>query len=238
LSSGFAYQGEVSLHRAGHRRGESTASLSPLAFVDFLQNHDQIGNRPLGDRLVTQADEAAVSAALAVTLLAPMPPLLFMGEEWGSQQPFPFFCDFPEPLATAVRKGRRAEFKDAYAEMGELIPDPLAEKTFRLAQLGWTARAAPDGRRRLALVRELLSIRRREVVPHLPHTQFGSAQCEGTVLTAHWPLGNEAALVLLANLADVQADRPSHFQPGRAIWGGDPAGKLPAWSVFWSIGAV
>ena len=238
LSSGFAYQGEISLHRSGRRRGESCASLAPPAFVNFLQNHDQIGNRPLGNRLATQASEAALNAALAITLLAPMPPLLFMGDEWGSRQPFPFFCDFPEPLATAVRNGRRAEFKDAYAEMGEAIPDPLAETTFRLAKLDWSARPAPAGQRRLALVRDLMSVRRREIVPHLPHAQFGAAQCDGTVLTAHWPLGNGTALILLANLADAEADRPSRFQAGRTIWGGDPGSKLPAWGVFWSVGAV
>jgi len=238
LSSGFAYQGEVSLHRGGRRRGESSASLSPLAFVDFLQNHDQIGNRPLGDRLVTQVGEDALAAALAVTLLAPMPPLMFMGEEWGCTKPFPFFCDFPEPLATAVRNGRRAEFKDAYAEMGPSIPDPLAEATFRLAKLDWNMRAAPAGRRRLALVRDLLGLRRREIVPHLPQTQFGSAQCDGTVLTADWMLGNGTALILLANLADAPADRPAHFQSRRTVWGGDPGRGLPAWGVYWSIGAV
>src|SRR5262249_20635750 len=110
--------------------------------------------------------------------------------------------------------------------------------TFRKAQLDWTARAAPEGQRRLVLVRELLSIRRREVVPHLPHTRFGSVQCHGTVLAAHWRLGNQTALIPLANLARAHADRPSHFQSGRTLWGGEPDGMLPAWSVFWSIGAV
>src|SRR5712671_4112711 len=83
-----------------------------VAFVSFLQNHDQIGNRPLGDRLPLQADDAAVAAALAIMLLAPMPPLLFMGEEWGSKQPFPFFCDSQGALADAVRQGRRREFEE------------------------------------------------------------------------------------------------------------------------------
>ena len=145
LSSGFAAQGEVSPHR-GRRRGEPSGFLSPLAFVNFLQNHDQIGNRALGDRLATQVGEAPLTAALAVTLLAPMPPLLFMGEEWGATQPFPFFCDFPEPLASAIRKGRRAEFKAAYAELGDDIPDPLAEETFHSAVLDWDARATPAAR--------------------------------------------------------------------------------------------
>jgi maltooligosyltrehalose trehalohydrolase len=237
LGSGFAYQGEVSPHRQGRRRGEPSGALSPLAFVDFLQNHDQIGNRPLGDRLAAQADEAALAAALAVTLLAPMPPLLFMGEEWGAAQPFPFFCDFPEPLATAVRNGRREEFKAAYAELGGAIPDPLAEATFRSAVLDWEARSSPAGQRRLRLVRELLAIRRREIAPHLAGATFGTAQCDDKVLTANWSLGDNTALILLANLSDADADMPAGFQSGRPIWGGEPAGKLEPWAVFWSIGA-
>jgi maltooligosyltrehalose trehalohydrolase len=237
LGSGFAYQGEVSPHRRGRRRGELSGSLSPLAFVDFLQNHDQIGNRPLGERLATQADEAQLEAALAVTLLAPMPPLLFMGEEWGAAQPFPFFCDFPEPLATAVRNGRREEFKAAYAELGDAIPDPLAEATFRSAVLDWDARSSPAGQRRLRLIRELLAVRRREVAPHLAGTTFGAARCDDKVLSANWSLGGGRSLGLLANLSDADADMPAGFQSGRAIWGGEPAGKLAPWAVFWSIGA-
>ena len=237
MGSGFAYQGEVSPHRQGRRRGEPSGALSPLAFVDFLQNHDQIGNRPLGDRLAAQADEAALAAALVVTLLAPMPPLLFMGEEWGAAQPFPFFCDFREPLATAVRNGRREEFKAAYAELGGVIPDPLAEATFRSAVLDWGARSSPAGQRRLRLVRELLAVRRREVTPHLAGAKFGSARCDDKALTANWSLGDGTALILLANLTDVDADMPAGFQSGRPIWGGEPAGKLKPWTVFWSIGA-
>jgi maltooligosyltrehalose trehalohydrolase len=236
LGSGFAYQGETSRHRQGRHRGEPSGSLSPLAFVNFLQNHDQIGNRPLGDRLVTQADEPAFTAALIIMLLAPMPPLLFMGEEWGAMEPFPFFCDFPEPLATAVRKGRREEFKAAYAELGKSIPDPLGAETFRLAKLDWGRRATPDGRKRLALVRELLAIRRREIEPHLADVKFGSSHCDETMLTATWSLDDGRELLLLANLSNAAIDRPGHFESGRPIWGGNPTGKLSAWAVHWSIG--
>src|SRR5262249_60025414 len=84
LSSGFAYQGEHSAHRGGRTRGEASGSLPPLAFVNFLQNHDQIGNRPLGERLVTQVDELPLTAALAITLLAPIPPPLFIGAAWAA----------------------------------------------------------------------------------------------------------------------------------------------------------
>jgi maltooligosyltrehalose trehalohydrolase len=236
LSSGFAYQGEISPHREGRRRGEVSGSLSPLAFIAFLQNHDQIGNRPLGDRLARQADQAALTAALAITLLAPMPPLLFMGEEWGSAQPFPFFCDFQGTLADAVRRGRRQEFKQAYAELAEGIPDPLADATFLSAVLDWNERGQPEGARRLALVRDLLITRRREIVPHLRGAAFGCAQCDGAVLSANWRIGQDKTLVLMANLSEAASERPPGVRTGRPIWGGDPAVQLPPWAVFWSIG--
>jgi malto-oligosyltrehalose trehalohydrolase len=234
LAGGFAYQGEISAHRAGRRRGETSGELPPTAFVNFLQNHDQIGNRPLGDRL--QADEAAISAALAITLLAPMVPLLFMGEEWGSARPFPFFCDFQGELAQAVRKGRREEFKSAYAALGDDIPDPLAESTFRSAILDWEARATPGAQRRLTLVRELLTTRRKMIVPRLAGAAFGSARWDDRVLTADWRLGDGGRLSLVANLSDAEA-RPSAMPDGAPIWGGSVGEVLPPWSVFWRIGA-
>jgi malto-oligosyltrehalose trehalohydrolase len=236
LSSGFAYQGEASPHRHGRSRGEASAALSPLAFVNFLQNHDQIGNRPLGDRLASRAHEAALTAALAITLLAPMPPLLFMGEEWGSTQPFPFFCDFQGTLADAVRKGRREEFKSAYTELGDDVLDPLEEATFRSAVLDWDARTTSKGHKRLALVRDLLRTRRREIVPQLAGAKFAAAQCEQHVLTANWVLVHGKMLRMLANLADDGAELPHNFRPLRPIWGGEPPARLPPWSVFWSIG--
>jgi maltooligosyltrehalose trehalohydrolase len=236
LSSGFAYQGEQSTHRDGRSRGESSGALPPTAFVNFLQNHDQIGNRPLGDRL--EGDDAAISAALAITLLVPMPPLLFMGEEWASKQPFPFFCDFQGALAEAVRKGRREEFKAAYASMGEKFPDALAEETFRSAILDWEARETPAGRRRLGLVRALLTTRRKEIVPRLAGAAFGSAQWEGRVLSANWRLGDASRLRLIANLSNEPAPRPQQQLSETAIWGDASAGTLPPWSVFWSMGAA
>jgi maltooligosyltrehalose trehalohydrolase len=237
LASGFAYQGEQSPHRHDRTRGEASGNLSPLAFVNFLQNHDQIGNRPLGDRLAAHVSEAALTAALAVTLLAPMPPLLFMGEEWGSSEPFPFFCDFQGALADAVRKGRREEFKAAYAEFGRAIPDPLAEATFRMAVLDWGAPATPGGSKRLALVRDLLAVRRREIVPRLGGARFATARLEAAVLITDWSLGDGDILRLLANLSDGDAARPRNSQQLRPIWGAEPGPLLPAWSVSWSMGA-
>jgi malto-oligosyltrehalose trehalohydrolase len=236
LSSGFAYQGDISPHRDGKHRGEASGFLPPTAFVDFLQNHDQIGNRALGDRLAAIADQRALAAATAVTLLAPMPPLLFMGEEWGTKRPFPFFCDFQGDLAEAVRKGRREEFKAAYADLGDEIPDPLAEETFRSAVLDWQELTSPAARERLGMVQKLFAIRRDEIVPRLAGAKFGSAQGGTGLLSAHWTLGDGARLQLLANLADVASPRPSGLRAGRPIWGGPIPERLPPWSVFWSIG--
>jgi maltooligosyltrehalose trehalohydrolase len=239
LSCGFAYQGEPSAHRGGRRRGESSAGLPPTAFVNFLQNHDQIGNRPFGDRLSTQTDSAALEAALAITLLAPMPPLMFMGEEWGSTTPFAFFCDFHGGLADAVRSGRRAEFKAAYERLGAEIPDPLAEQTFRSAALDWDERAAANACARLDLVRRLLRTRQADIAPHLAGVRFDpvGVRSDGGVISARWRLANASELRLLANLTAAAALRPSAYAVGRPIWGGAPPQMLSPWSVFWSTGA-
>jgi malto-oligosyltrehalose trehalohydrolase len=236
LGSGFAYQGEASAHRGGQARGEPSGTLAPAAFVNFLQNHDQIGNRALGDRLEAVAEGKAIEAALMITLLAPMIPMLFMGDEWGSAAPFPFFCDFQGDLADAVRGGRRKEFAGAYAKYGDEVPDPLDEATFRSAVLDWSARDQPKPQQRLALVRELLSIRHREVAPRLAGARFGDASVEGCgLLSANWRMGDGTLLQLLANLSDQAIDTQNEMT-GVKIWGGAAGGSIAPWSVFWTVG--
>jgi maltooligosyltrehalose trehalohydrolase len=236
LASGFVYQGEASAHRGGRLRGEPSGALAPTAFVNFLQNHDQIGNRALGDRLENLAEDNTMEAALAITLLAPMIPMLFMGEDWGATAPFPFFCDFQGDLADAVRNGRRKEFAGAYAKYGDEVPDPLDEATFHSTVLDWNARDLPKAHRRLTLVRDLLSVRRREVVPRLAGARFGDASVEGDgLLSAHWRMGDGALLYLLANLSD----RAINFQTeitGTKIWGSDLSDVISPWAVHWHIG--
>ena len=237
LGSGFVYQGEASAHRDGRSRGEPSGSLSPTAFINFLQNHDQIGNRALGDRLESTVNARAIEAALAITLLAPMVPMLFMGEEWGSKAPFPFFCDFQGDLADAVRRGRRKEYAGAYASYGDEIPDPLDRATVRSAVLDWAARDHEPGRTRLALVRELLAIRRREIVPRLAGASFGEAQAaESGLLTANWRMGDGTTLRLMANLSERDVTHASPPIRGTPIWGSALSGSMPAWSARWHIG--
>jgi maltooligosyltrehalose trehalohydrolase len=238
LGSGFVYQGEAAAFWGGKLRGEPSGTLTPTAFVNFLQNHDQIGNRPFGDRLESIADPKAIEAALAITLLAPTTPMLFMGEEWGSKARFPFFCDFPGDLANAVRAGRRREYAWAYARYGDEVPDPLVPATFRSAVLDWDARNTADGRKRLALVRQLLTIRHKEITPRLAGATFGDAQPDDNgLLTASWRIGDDATLRLLANLSNTAIAKGPEETTGTAIWGRKPGNQLPPWSVFWSLGA-
>jgi maltooligosyltrehalose trehalohydrolase len=236
LSSGFVYQGEMSAFR-GVNRGEPSGQLAPTAFINFLQNHDQIGNRAFGDRLESVASPAAIEAALAVMLLAPAIPMLFMGEEWGSKTPFPFFCDFRGDLANAVRKGRRSEYAWAYDKYGDEIPDALAPETFQSAALDWNERAEPTAQRRLARVQELLAIRRREIAPRLTGAAFGEARAASNgLLRADWRMGDGAALRLLANLSDREIAHASQDFKGTLIWGSELGDSVPPWSVHWRIG--
>ncbi len=236
LSSGFIYQGEHSAFRGGPR-GEPSGGLSPAAFINFLGNHDQIGNRPLGNRLESVARTEAIEAALAILLLAPGIPMLFMGEEWGSRTPFPFFCDFTGELADAVRRGRRSEYEWAYKEHGDEVPDALDPSTFESAVLDWSARNEPAARKRLGLVRDLLTVRRREIVPRLAGAAFGDAGVsEDRLLTANWRMGDGATLSLLANLSDSSVARRPAGSAGTPIWGGELSNGVPPWSVLWRIG--
>jgi maltooligosyltrehalose trehalohydrolase len=237
LAAGFVYQGEASAYRDGALRGEPSGKLAPTAFVNFLQNHDQIGNRALGDRLEGNVGTAAIEAALAITLLAPAIPMLFMGEEWGSKAPFPFFCDFHGDLADAVRKGRRREYGWAYAKYGDDVPDPLDPSTFQSAVLDWDYRNQPAGQKRLALVRDLLRIRRQQIFPRLAGAVFGEAHAsENGLLTASWRMGDSATLQLLANLSKCDITRASGAVTGTPIWGSALSERVPPWSVFWRIG--
>jgi maltooligosyltrehalose trehalohydrolase len=236
LASGFVYQGETSVHREGRPRGEASGGLAPTAFVNFLQNHDQIGNRPLGDRLENLVSKDAIEAALAITLLAPPIPMLFMGEEWGSKTPFPFFCDFAGDLAGAVREGRRREYGWAYAKYGGEVPDPLDLSTFRSAKLDWDSLNEEAGRQRLALVRDLLAVRRREIMPRLANAAFGEARAaDNGLLTASWQLGDGTRLLLRANLSTAEVTDNSRKESAIAICGGPPGDVLPPWSVFWCL---
>lgn len=201
LAEGFVYQGQPSMYRGGRPRGEASAGLPPLAFVAFLQNHDQVGNRALGERLDALAGTARVELLLACLLLSPQVPMLFMGEEFAARSPFLYFCDFSGALAAAVTRGRRLEFADPRdAAGGAHIPDPNAKATFAASKLRWDERDTERGRRRLALVRQLLALRRQHLEPRLPLQRHGGRyRCDGRSFEVEWPLGPTQCWVMRAS---------------------------------------
>jgi maltooligosyltrehalose trehalohydrolase len=245
LSSGFVYQGDVSHYRDGVTRGQPSGHLPPTAFVAFLQNHDQIGNRAFGERIADLAPWPAVRAVQAVLLLAPNVPLLFMGEEWGATQPFCFFTDFHDDLADAVREGRRREFKKfpqfADEAARAAIPDPNAEATFAASRLDWSVPQEPEHAGWLAYTSELLGIRREKVVPLLPAIESGATtEVVGAVLQVAWPAGDRR-LTLLANLAAEPSEVGATVE-GTLLFESEPGlsgtvrqGSMPPWSVLWLL---
>ncbi len=205
LAEGFVYQGEYSQFR-GASRGEPSAGLPPAAFVGFLQNHDMVGNRALGDRIGSVAGPQLLAAAYVCLLLTPEVPMLFMGEEFAASTPFPYFCDFGAELAQSVSAGRRREFEHfaAFAtETAARIPDPNAESTFLSSKLRWDERERPPHATQWALVRDLLALRRQHLVPLLPALRHGGYfSVEGPVLRAGWGTAAGAAWHLLAHFGE------------------------------------
>ena len=240
LAEGFDYQGQPSPVRKGRKRGEPSAGLPPLAFVNFLQNHDQVGNRAFGERLSALVPEPALRCCTAILLLAPQIPMLFMGEEYGAETPFLFFCDFGPDLAAAVTRGRRAEFERfaAFSKADiERIPDPNDAATFERSRLDWRELAAPRHAARRDEHRALLALRHERIVPLLPKLgpHCGTAKVTGqAVLEAAWSGGGGERLTLVANLSEKAAAAAAR-PPGELIYatsGGAPDGTLPAWSAY------
>jgi len=206
LGEGFVYQGHTTRH--GHERGEPSGDLPPTAFVAFLQNHDQIGNRAMGERLHQLCAPQALKAATALLLLSPMIPLMFMGDEVNASEPFLFFTDHHGELAEAVREGRRGEFADFAAfqdpERRDRIPDPNALATFKQSSPALADHPHAE------LYRHLLNLRHTHIVPHLPGTVALGAQvlADGAV-SARWRLGNSSLLQIDLNLGTTAVDHPA-----------------------------
>jgi maltooligosyltrehalose trehalohydrolase len=224
LAEGFIYQGEPSPNQDGKPRGSPSAHLRPSAFVAFLQNHDQVGNRAMGERLTLLTDKAKLRAATALLLLGPQIPLLFMGDETGSQSPFLFFTDFHDELADAVRNGRRREFAK-FAAFGdeaarETIPDPNAETTFAASRPEPGSDADEWG----TLYRTLIDVRTRRIVSGLKGAQAIGAEVVGEkAVAASWRLGDGSVLSVAIDLGDQPGTLPDapgevlHVESGRFI---------------------
>jgi malto-oligosyltrehalose trehalohydrolase len=239
LAEGFAFQGEHMTY-SGRHRGRPSAHVPPDAFIAFLQNHDQVGNRAFGDRIHHSVPSAALRAAASVYLLSPQIPMIFMGEEWLASSPFPFFCDFGPELAQAVTEGRRnefsrfPEFKDH--DQRQRIPDPSSSETFTLAKLDWTEAKCSFHADNLHWYSEITAARRREIWPLLTLVKGRSYEVLGpTGLIVTWNLADQRRLQLEANLS--LSPLQLRINLGRTIWteGEASAEGLEAWSTHWHV---
>ena len=229
LTESFAYQGEVfPLHEKP--RGTKSAHLPPEATIFFAQNHDQVGNRALGERLSVLLSIEKLRQAMALVLLNPHIPMLFMGEEAAAETPFLFFCDWQGEAAELTREGRRREFAEFSAfstpEMRDKIPDPTDEQTFVSSKLNWNViEHAPRSREFRALTRKLLTLRQRHVVP-LVKEGFTQARAEllgrGRAkqgLNVIWRTEEDDSLQIITSFAD--ANLPMPKIEGSIIWNSD-----------------
>ena len=246
LAEGFAWQGEPSPFRSGELRGEISSNLPPQSCVNFMQNHDQIGNRAFGERLARLAPSERLQAATAVLLLAPAPPLLFMGEEFGAATPFLFFCDFGPDLSTAVREGRRKEFAQfklfSDPAVLERIPDPGDPATTIQSKLDWSCLATEPHQAWLSLYRKLLALRRHALLHRLEGSRAVKAEAIGpSGLRADWRLADGSHLSLLSNLgaeAIQNVHRPHGtllFESNKLAENSLETGQLNPNSTLWYI---
>lgn len=246
LTEGFDYQGQTSSFRDGVKRGEPSSDLPLSCFVSFLQNHDQVGNRAFGERILKLADPRAVKAAMTILLLAPSPPLLFMGEEFAAETPFLFFCDFGGDLAAAVTNGRRNEFsrfaRFSDPKLRAQIPDPNAPETFLKSKLDWNSLSKAKHKDWFNFYRTLLQVRKRLVprVRGLTGDKASFDMLSERALAVSWVLSDGGNLTLFTNLSDdcLQHSSP---EPGTLLYAspqesGDQSRELlPPWSAAWFL---
>lgn len=207
IEDGFVYDGCYSAFRR-RRHGSSAAGYPRQAFAVCIQNHDQVGNRALGDRLGTLIGPEAQRLACGLLLTAPFTPILFMGEEYGERRPFPFFCAYLDPdLVERVRKGRRREFAELAFRWHVEVPDPQDTTTFEQAVLGWSWPAGSPHAHLRMLYCDLLHARRCwPALRDRQHTRARIVRTNGPVLVVERGIAPRA--VIWANLADSPLEPP------------------------------
>jgi maltooligosyltrehalose trehalohydrolase len=207
LRQGWFYEGQVSqVH--GHARGTPARDAQPWNFVLCIQNHDQVGNRALGERLGADVSPAAFRAMSTLLLLAPYTPLLFMGQEWNASTPFLYFTDHNAELGRLVTEGRRKEFAGFKRFSGSEVPDPQAEETFTRSKLDWAEAERPEHAGVRALYRELLRLRATEPClkeNHRGHYEVRPVGEHGLVLERR---GSTGTLHVLVNIRGSLEYRP------------------------------
>jgi maltooligosyltrehalose trehalohydrolase len=230
LTEGFAYQGEV-FPPHNKPRGQPSGHLPPEATIFFAQNHDQVGNRALGERLAKLIGEDKLKQVMVLLLLNPHIPMLFMGEESAAQTPFLFFADWKGEAAHLTREGRRKEFAhfEAFSspELRERIPDPCAAATFMASKLDWNVLdRSPISREFRGLTQQLLRIRRDKVVPLIQNgvvsakaELLGASAVKGGI-DVQWQTGKGEVLQIITNFSAQALPRPPLIT-GETLWGAE-----------------
>jgi len=236
INSGWIYQGQPN-PLTNRPRGRPASGLDAPAFVYCIQNHDQVGNRALGERLTAAVSIDAWRMASALLLFLPMTPLIFMGQEWAASTPFLYFTDHDPELGAKVSAGRREEFKHfrAFADplARERIPDPQDPETFERSRLRWEERDRGEHARTFRLYRELLSLRRSDPVLRVCTREGLRAGVEGSVLRVIRAVGG-AERVLLANFSDQRVELDPLRPDGSSVLlsTGEPGAEgLAPWSA-------
>lgn len=234
LAEGFVFQGEHMPYR-DEPRGSPSSHLPPTCFVSFIQNHDQIGNRAMGDRMAASRPAEALKAVAAVYLLAPQIPMLFMGEEWGAKEPFPYFCDFDEELNQKVRDGRKRELSRLPGFDAANALDPTARATFEAAKLDWNR--LEEAAELLEFYRGLLRLRLAEIVPRLKSMgHVARYDMAAPLVEVEWRARRGFLIRLTANLSGrpVKHEVGDH---GKTLFAtGEMTNDLVSpWAVRWSI---
>jgi maltooligosyltrehalose trehalohydrolase len=223
LKNGWYYAGQYSPHRR-RRHGYAPRDLTPTRFVVCSQNHDQVGNRALGDRLSTLVDFESLKLAAGVTVLSSFLPLLFMGEEYGEIAPFQYFTSHGDPqLAVAVRQGREREF-ESFSWKGS-IPDPQAESTFETSKLNCALSEREPHLTLLRFYRALLRFRRDHRLAST--TQRIVIECESQNALVVLHESPENTLAMLLNFGEVPTTLQLPRLPGSWVVTIDSAD--PAW---------
>jgi maltooligosyltrehalose trehalohydrolase len=227
LEQGFIYQGQPSTYRKGERRGEPSGHLDATHFVLFIQNHDQIGNRAMGERLLTLARRGgripALRTACALYLLSPQIPLIFMGEEVGSDTPFLYFTSHEAQLAEAVREGRRQEFAQ-FPEFADeatraSIPDPNAPKTFEASIPPFVDGLSDEQRQWRDEFQRMLRLRHDLLIPRLEGARSLGAQVLGqAAVLARWRLADGQAWTMYVNFSDQPVKLPAVQNAGTLVF--------------------
>ncbi|HEV2342950.1 MAG TPA: malto-oligosyltrehalose trehalohydrolase [Actinocrinis sp.] len=200
LTSCYFHDGSWSSFRGRtHGRPVDTVLIGANRFVCFLQDHDQVGNRALGDRIGAALPPGRRRIGAALLLTAPFTPMLFMGEEWGASTPWQYFCDHPDPeLGGAIREGRRREFA-RHGWAGEDVPDPQAPETFARSRLDWNEIARDEHRELLDWYRALIALRHSE--PDLQDPRLTAVRVVYDE-PAQWLVVQRGAVRVAVNLAD------------------------------------